>query len=412
MKNLVLGISGLLLLALQANAQQQPNVTVNVNPNINTNVSSTSSYSYTVKDVKNSVNVRYGDGSNNQDVQDDTPMKAKSFSKAFGVDKNDKINLNNQYGSITIKTWEKNEIKVDVDMKAYAKTESEAQKLLDDVSIMATKTGDLVSYKTEMGNRNGNWGSSVKNGKTIWRREVKVHYTVYMPNVNALTAAQQYGNITMGDFTGPTSIKVQYGNFIAGNLANANNYLSIQYGKGDVKDMGGADIKHQYGGGLIIGTVSNNLNLDAQYTAVKIAAVKGTASIKHQYGDGTTIGNVSGALNVNTQYCAIKIGSLRGNLTSKAQYGKVIIDDIEPGKDVDVDAQYSNVSLGFSTNYNGDLDVRTNYGSFNYGTNVTAKRQGDDGRSYNSSKRYSGQVGRGGSGKINIDTQYGSVTFK
>ena len=170
MKNLVLGISGLLLLALQANAQQQPNVTVN--PNINTNVSSTSSYSYTVNDVKNSVNVKYGDGSNNQDVQDDTPMKAKSFSKAFGVDKNDKINLNNQYGSITIKTWDKNEIKVDVDMKAYAKTESEAQKLLDDVSIIATKTGDLVSYKTEMGNRNGNWGSSVKNGKTIWCNKI------------------------------------------------------------------------------------------------------------------------------------------------------------------------------------------------------------------------------------------------
>jgi hypothetical protein len=410
MKNLVLGISGLLLLALQANAQQQPNVTVN--PNINTNVSSTSSYSYTVNDVKNSVNVKYGDGSNNQDVQDDTPMKAKSFSKAFGVDKNDKINLNNQYGSITIKTWDKNEIKVDVDMKAYAKTESEAQKLLDDVSIIATKTGDLVSYKTEMGNRNGNWGSSVKNGKTIWRREVKVHYTVYMPNVNALTASQQYGNINMGDFSGPTSIKVQYGNFIAGNLANANNYLSIQYGKGDIKDMGGADIKHQYGGGLIIGTISNNLNLNAQYTSVKIAAVKGAASIKHQYGSGTSIGSVNGMLNANMQYCTINVGNLRGNFTSRAQYGKVIIDEIEAGKDVDVDAQYTSVNLGFASNYNGDFDVKTQYGSFKYPSTVTAKREGGDDSGYSSSKNYTGQIGKGGNGKVIVKVQYNGVTFK
>lgn len=409
MKNVVLSVSGLLLLAAQVNAQQ-PNITVSNNSSVNETKSV--SYAYTVNDVKNSTNVRYNSSGNNQDVQDDSPMRSKTFSKSFTVDRSDKINLNNQFGSITIKTWNKNEIKVDADIKAYAKTDNEAQKLLDDVVITATKTGDLVTYKTTMGERNGNWGSSVKNGKTIWRREVKTHYVVYMPASNALTASQQYGNIIMDDFAGPTSLKVQYGNLTAGNLSNANNYISIQYGKGSVKDMGGANIKHQYGGGITIGNVVGNLDLNAQYTSVNIASVKGVANIKHQYGGGTTIGSVSGAMNVNTQYAPIKIGTLKANFTSRAQYGKVIIENIEDGKDVDVDAQYSSVSLGFSTNYSADFDVRTNYGSFNYGTNVTAKRQGDDGKSYNSSKRYNGQVGRGGSGKIIIDTQYGSVTFK
>ena len=69
--------------------------------------------------------------------------------------------------------------------------------------------------------------------------------------------------------------------------------------------MGGADIKHQYGGGLIIGTISNNLNLNAQYTSVKIAAVKGAASIKHQYGSGTSTGSVNGMLNANMQYLSL-----------------------------------------------------------------------------------------------------------
>jgi hypothetical protein len=411
MKNVVLSVSGLLLLAAQVNAQQ-PNITVSSS---SVNETKSVSYAYTVNDVKNSTNVRYSSSSsgNNQDVQDDSPMRSKTFSKSFTIDRSDKVNLNNQYGSITIKTWNKNEIKVDTDIKAYAKTDKEAQKLLDDVVVTATKSGDLVAFKTTMGDRNGNWGSNVRNGKTIWRREVKTHYIVYMPASNALTVSQQYGNIIIDDFAGPTSLKVQYGNLTAGDLSNANNYISIQYGKGSVKDMGGASIKHQYGGGITVGNVLGNLDLNAQYTSVNIASVKGAASITHQYGGGTTIGSVSGgAMNVNTQYAPIKIGSLKANFTSRAQYGKVIIDDIEAGKDIDVDAQYSSVSLGFSTNYNGDLDVKTNYGSFNYGTNVTAKRQGDDGKSYNSYKRYSGQVGKGGSGRIIIDTQYGSVTFK
>jgi hypothetical protein len=403
MKNLVLSMSSLLLLAVQVNAQQ-PSVKVSANVSEVKNVS----YSYTVNDVKNAVNVRYDDSGNNQDSKDD-PMRSKTFSKSFTIDRNDKVNLSNQYGSITIKVWNKNEIKVDADIKAYAKTEDEAQKLLDDVEVTATKSGDLITYKTNMGERNGNWGSSTRNGKTIWRREVKTHFIVYMPAANALTASQQYGNIIMDDFGGPTSIKVQYGNLTAGNLSNANNYISIQYGKATVKDMGGARIKHQYGGGFTIGTV-DDLDIDAQYTSVNVAAVKGTATVKHQYGSGTVIGQ-AGNLNVNTQYTTIKVGTLNGNIVSKAQYGKVIIDEIGAGKNVTVNAQYSSVNLGFAASYNGDFDVKTNYGSFKYPSTVTVRRDGDD-RSYSSSKNYTGQIGKGGSAKVDIDLQYNSVTFK
>lgn len=412
MKKLTLGVCAILMLATQLKAQQQPSVSVTTSGNGKSVTTSTSSsYAYTNTDVKNSVNVRYGDGSNNDNVQDDTPMKAKSFTKSFGIDRSDKISLNNQFGSITIKTWDKNEIKVDIDMKAYAKTVEEAQKLIDDVSISATKSGDLVSYKTETGDRNGNWGSSVKNGKTIWRREVKVHYTVYMPANNSLSASQQYGNITMGDFAGPTSIKVQYGNFIAGDLNNGNNYVSVQYGATNIATANTLKIKHQYGSGVTIGTVGT-LEIDAQYTSVKITSVKGAASIKHQYGGGVTIGSVGGAMNINNQYAGVKVGNLRGNLTCRSQYGSVKIDDIEAGRDVDIDAQYAGVNLGFANNYNGDLDVRTSYASFSYPSTVTAKREGGDDRGYSSSKNYTGQIGKGGNGKVFVKAQYNSVTFK
>lgn len=409
--NLVLTLSGVLLLAAQVNAQEQPNVNVNTSNSTSVNVSQNINMQVATNKNGKTTNLVYGSNYNPQDEQDDTPMKAKTFSKSFAIDKSDKVNLSNQYGSITVKTWSKNEIKVDVDMKAFAKTAEEAQKLIDDLSIEATKAGDLVTFKTERGDRNGNWGSSVKNGKTIWRREIKVHYVVYMPANNSLTASQQYGNITIDDFTGPTSLKLQYGDLIAGNLSNTNNYVSIQYGKGTVKDMGGATIKHQYGSGITIASVGN-LDVNAQYTAVKIGSVKGTATIKHQYGGGTTIGTASGgSINVNTQYAPIKIANLNSNLISRAQYSKVMVDDIEAGKDIDVDAQYTSVNLGFATNYTADFDVKTQYGGFSYGNNVTAKKD-DDGRNYSSNKNYTGQIGKGGGAKVVVKTQYNSVTFK
>lgn len=401
MKKLTLSTACFLLLAAQLNAQSNVVISTTTNANVSVNVNTPL---YAVNTTSTNLNV------NTSDVQDGDPVKSKTFTKSFVIDKNDKVNLSNQFGGITIKTWDKNEIKVDVDIKAYAKTDADAQKLLDQVSISASKDGDMVAFKTNMEDRSGNWGSS-RNGKNSWRREAKVFYVVYMPAGNSLTASQQYGNIVLDDFSGPTSLKVQYGNLNAGNLTNSNNYISIQYGKGTVKDMGGATIKHQYGGGVTIGNVGN-LDLNAQYTSANISSVRGTAIVKHQYGSGTTIGSVSGTISVNTQYAPIKIGNLKGDINCRAQYGKVIVDDIEAGKDVNVDAQYSSVSLGFATNYNADFEVKTQYGGFSYGSNVNAKKQGEGERDYSQNKNYIGQIGKGGSAKVLVKTQYNSVTFK
>ncbi|MBB2146156.1 hypothetical protein GM921_11715 [Pedobacter sp. LMG 31464] len=410
MKKLTLSISGMLLLAIQVNAQQQPSVSVNVSTSPTVSVTKSSNISYTTNssvNVNSDVNVTTS--VNVQEVGDD-PMKAKTFSKSFSLDKNDKINLSNQYGNIVIKTWDKDEIKVDVDIKAYAKTDEDAQKLLDDVSITATKTGDLVTYRTNVGERNGDWGRRVKNGKTVWRREAKVYYTVYMPSSNALTAGQSYGNITMDDFSGPTSLKVQYGNLITGDLRNTNNYVNVQYGKANLKNVNQARINHEYGGGLTVASI-NDLELDAQYTSVNIGTIKNNANIKQQYGSGCTIG-YAGSLNLTAEYSNVKLDKLGGIFTGKVEYGKLDIGTVENGcKILNVDADYSPVILGFSPAFNAEFTVNTSYGGFKYGSNVTAKKQGDD-RSYSSSKSYSGQIGKGGTARVSVKTEYESVTFK
>ncbi len=336
--------------------------------------------------------------------------KTKFYSKSYVIDKNDKVNLSNKFGSITIKTWDKNEIKIDAEIKAYANTDNEAQKLIDDVEATSNKEADQISFKTTMESTNGNWGRGNRNGKN-WRREIKVNVTVYMPSGNALTATQQYGNIQMDDFSGPTSIVVQYGNFTANSLKSKNNYIKVQYGKCDIKDAAQAKINHQYGGGLTIGSIGE-IELLAQYTDVNIGEIKQSSIIKQQYGFGITIGN-AGPLSATVQYSTLKIGNLQGSLTSKVQYGKVNIDEVRADcKTIDINADYTNVNLGFASNYNANFDVRTTYGSFKHENNVNSQKLGDDDRHFSSTKSYSGTVGKGGYSTISIKSTYGGVTFK
>ncbi len=359
----------------------------------------------------NTISYTVSTENSNQLLGDNDNMKAKALTKTFSVDNTDKLNLDNQFGAITIKIWDKREIKVDADIKAYANSDAEAQKLLDETTVDAQKNGNLITFKTKIGSRDGNWGNWSRNGKK-GRREIKVNLMVYMPASNSLTLSQQYGNIIMDDYAGPTSIKVQYGNLTAGKLANTNNYLSVQYGKGNVQEFNQAKINCQYGGGLTLGTIGV-LDLNAQYCSVNIGTIKTDAQIQLQYGGGLTLGT-TGNLTIDAQYAAVNIATLNGNATVKQQYNKFNVAQVTNGcKNLTIDADYSSISLGFADNYNADLDVDTNYGGFKYGPNVSVKKQGDDDdKSYNSSKKYLGKIGNGGTSKVRLKTDYGSITLK
>ncbi|NQX31401.1 hypothetical protein HQN85_06680 [Pedobacter boryungensis] len=432
----------MLLLAIQVNAQQQPEVTVNINANPTVSVSTSSNRSYAVNtNVQVHPEVNVTTSTNIQD-QADGPMKAKTFSKTFSVDKSDKINLSNRYGEMVIKVWDRNEIKVDVDIKAYSTSDNDAQKLLDDVSIIATKTGDLVTYKTSMGEKNGNWGKSIRNGKVLWRKEVKVNYIVYMPANNALTLSNMYGNVNMGNLSAALYAKVQYGNFTAGNLSSNNNYISVQYGNANIQELNKAVVKQQYGKGLTIGTVET-LDLDVQYAGANITNIKGNAVVKQQYGSGLIIGAVDnleldaqytnvnvttingnasikqqynklaigsvGKLKLDAQYTGATIGSLKGDGYFDMEYNNLNIGNISSGcKILTIKSEYADVNLGFANGYNANFEVSKTYGSFKYGADVTSKMVSSD----DETKKYSGKIGNGGVADVKINAEYGAVTFK
>ena len=414
MKNLI-GILGGLFLFLSQGMAQSPAVSSN------TETTTVSSY-------------------RNQDG----PVRAKTFSRTFAADQSDKLMLSNLYGSIQIKIWDRKEVQVDVDIRSYSNTVEDAQKLLDGVNIEASKSGDQISFKTKMDQENKNWGSGSRNGKK-WRREVRINYVVNMPAANALTLSQTYGSVTMGDLSGALYAKVQYGNFTAQNLSNTNNYVSVQYGNCNIQTLNAAVIKQQYGSAVNIGTV-NTLDLNTQYAGVKINTIKGNATIKQQYGSGVNIGSVDnvnlnvqysnvnittvkgnanvdqqynnlsigsvGRLSLKSQYTSVTVGSLNGDGKFDMEYNKLNIGEISSAcKTLSVDGQYVGISLGFKDGYHADLDVHTNYASFKYGNQVTARLLNDS-KDYSSSKDYTGKIGNGGNSTVKIKSDYGSVTIK
>ena len=461
MNKIIFSILTLSWVAMQANAQvggALPTPPTPPAPQVEAYSNSTSTHSSkstvttrtrTTKNGKTEVFTESYTTSEPQQGQYDDPQKSKSFSKSFGIGRGDKVSVSNIYGNIVFKTWDRSEVKVDADIRAFANSDDEAQKLIDNVSILASKSGDEASFKTQMEDKNGNWFNSNRNGKRS-RREIKIFMTVYLPSNVALTASQQYGNVELPDFSGPTSLKVQYGKITTGDLNNANNFISAQYttvnlqnvNKATIKQQYGsgltiasvgdlnltaqyatvrigdvkrnASIRQQYGSGLSITSVGGNLDLDAQYASVKVGAIKGDAGIKVQYGSGLNIEQVDN-LSLTAQYAAVRVGRLTGNVTAKAQYGsRFSVEKIEASsKIVNIDAEYLNVNLGFASNYGGSFNVDTQYGSLKTGEGISARKVGDDDdRGSSSRKDYTGTIGRGGASNVKVSVRYNSATLR
>jgi hypothetical protein len=302
--------------------------------------------------------------------------KIKNYTKSYPLDGNDKIKLSDQYGKITITTWDKHEIKVDVQIKADAESDDEAQKLLDKVQINDSKIGDIVSFKTEVTRTNGIFNSWSWNGKKV--HKIEINYTVYMPAKQELTVENSYGAIELPDLSGKLKINASYSTVTAQNLTNTANEIEGSYSKFKITSL-------------------NNAHISCGYSPVEIEQCNN--------------------LNANLSYGPLKLGGLTGNAELDLSYSSLRIGEISNlVKKLNINSTYSGVTLGVVGSDNFDFDITASYGGFNYskdGKVVITNKSPEDGRHYSTTRVFKGYYGKAGSdAKVVIHSTYGGVNFK
>ncbi|WP_295716468.1 hypothetical protein [Mucilaginibacter sp.] len=338
---------------------------------------------YGFKDFDKSFNFSYDSSDDDNDKQQQSAeevVKTKSYSKSYNVDANDVINIDNKFGKVIVNTWNKNEVKVDVQIKVTTNNDDKAQKLLDDVNIKDGKDGNGVYFKTTISSdedSNGSWGSFFKGSRNSVR-SIEVNYTVYMPAKSPLTISNKYGSTDLPDLSGKLIINNSFGSLVAKTLSNPGNQIKVKYGNATIGNLNGSDLDVAYGS-LSLGDC-DRLNANLSYSSAKIGRIKTSGNINVKFGGGISIEGVDKNL-----------------------------------KDLSVKSSYSSIKLGLGDDQTADFDVTVRYGSFNYGNrdvSLTSKTPADGERGFNPTKNYKGHFGKGGTDKtITINSTFGSVNF-
>lgn len=305
-----------------------------------------------------------------------TVEKVKRVSRSYEVNTQDKLDISNQFGTITVHTWDKNEIKVEVEIKGYGKDEADAQKFIDRVSIIQRKTPNLIGFQTQLDNNkinNSNFNQTMRNGGG--RRGVEINYTITMPSKNPLEISNKYGSTVLSDFDGPLTIDNSYGSFSAQKINHRDNKVNVRYGSATITSLEWGDVAVSYGSLKI--AQAKNIQIKNNYGSIKIETLSGSGSISVGYGN----------LKVDS------FNRIDGNWT--------------------IGASYSGVSLGIGDQANFNFEVTTSYGGFNYLSDrveITSKSADDD-RGWNPTKTYKGRFGKGSNSLVSIKAGYGNVKF-
>lgn len=158
---------------------------------------------------------------------------SKTIEKSHYLSNEGALYLDNKYGDVLIYGWDKNTIKITVNIEAKRKTDEDAKALLKRIksNITATKTqviieSEILEKETSFFNKYIGIIDPFKNEGA----STTIDYVIYLPKLADIEVNNKYGNIIVSDWGGQLKAKVEHGDLrITDSIANSK--LRISYGK-------------------------------------------------------------------------------------------------------------------------------------------------------------------------------------
>ncbi len=170
--------------------------------------------------------------------------KKKSMSYSYPLNTTDLINIENHYGDVKVKFWNKNEVKVYITVTANAPSEEKVDAFLGIVDIQTRKSNGDVHFVTRLNCLESTFKNNVNRSKLEEDKNfLKVDYQVYIPKGHNLTVNNSHGDVYIPEYTAELHIKQAYGNLFADHISNNNSIIDVNFGKAFIKSMTGGQLK-------------------------------------------------------------------------------------------------------------------------------------------------------------------------
>ncbi|MDX1700422.1 MAG: DUF4097 family beta strand repeat-containing protein [Melioribacteraceae bacterium] len=287
----------------------------------------------------------------------------KPLIKTFPASAGEILELRVDPGNIDVKTWDKNEVKIEVVSKKKYEIED----------LVAEKSGSIIKFFLEL---EDGW----KNSVTVnVHSPSKFNFDLRSTGGNisledkingSLKANTEGGNVSFQDIVGEVEVNTSGGN-ISGENVNGMTSLHTKGGNislGNVKG-GKADV-NTYGGNISVGDVDSDLSAKTHGGNLSIGNVGGNAQV-FTYGGHISLDKVSGSAEMETYGGHLSLEGASGEVVAKTMGGHISLEDITGS--IEASTKGGHVSAELNPNPNTSSSLETTGGHMDLKIPANAK---------------------------------------
>ncbi|NJB69795.1 hypothetical protein GGR42_000257 [Saonia flava] len=198
---------------------------------------------------------------------------SKKIEKSYGLTNSGELHLNNKYGDVIINGWDRSSVRLTIDVEVTHKKKENAKDLLDRIDVTTKVTKDLVDLTTEIHQGSSGFFAryfSKVNPFDLDKSNIKINYTIYLPNNAEMNITNKFGDVIISDWQGKLKTNIEHGDFwINDDLTNA--HINITFGKLNAKTITYGNITIKNGELDLEG--SKQLQLTSSGTTMEIGAI-------------------------------------------------------------------------------------------------------------------------------------------
>ncbi|MCK4345776.1 MAG: DUF4097 family beta strand repeat protein [Bacteroidales bacterium] len=329
----------------------------------------------------------------------------KKYHEEFDTNKNTELIIQNKFGEVDIKDWDKNLVEIDVVITVEHPDKERAERILSMFSVEISQEGNTIKAITKIDEKfhrmNRSWGNKGK--------RFSIDYTVNMPKDLKLDLSNKYGNTFINELTGEVSIEIKYGNLKANKILRSNtkplSKLTLGYGKATIEEANWLklDVKYCKGKGVEI-SKCKALVIVSKYSNIYVN--EGSSIVAESKYDDYEIGHVTNFV-CESGYTSYKFEQIDKKFDLTTKYGSVKVGYIPKDfESIKISNEYGGITLGIDENASYYLKGEAKYGKIQHPESGKLSRIIE-----NTSSSVDGIIGSEESpkAKVNIWTKYGSV---
>ena len=204
-------------------------------------------------------------------AQDHTDQR--QLARSFPATVETTLEIQNKYGKIQVVPWEKDSVKLEVEIILTESSSSKLKKLKEDIHINFTGTNSYIIASTDIESERGRIASEIKSiGNTITgtNKRIEINYMVHLPMHMDVVLRNKFGDIYMDDLDGQVDIELSNG-VLKANRLRGNAVISLSFANGMIKSLGSANLKLSYSD-LVLNEVSQ-LDLVSKSSKLSVDSV-------------------------------------------------------------------------------------------------------------------------------------------